>query len=115
MGEGARIYDPIRVTFDEVTHRHNDGIMAMNSKIEDVIVESVTKMMTKYWKKKTDVVVLPNQENIAQSCGVNNVKQTLKPAMEAAPADGSAIFMKEKSSKNGKKGFAELIESEVNK
>jgi hypothetical protein len=115
MGEGARIYDPIRVTMDEVTHRHNDGIMAMNSKIEDVIVESVTKMMTKYWKKKTDVVVLPNQENIAQSCGVNNVKQTLKPAMESAPADGSAIFMKEKSSKNGKKGFAELIESEVNK
>jgi hypothetical protein len=117
MGEGARIYDPIRVTMDEVTHRHNDGIMAMNSKIEDVIVESVTKMMTKYWKKKTDVIVLPNQESAAQSCGVNNVKQTLKAATEPTPADGSAIFMnpKDKPSKNGKKGFAELIETEVNK
>ena len=74
-------------------------------------------MMTKYWKKKTDVIILPNQESAAQSCGVNNVKQTLKAATEPTPADGSAIFMnpKDKPSKNGKKGFAELIETEVNK
>jgi hypothetical protein len=116
MGEGARIYDPIRVTYDELTHRHNDGIMAMNAKIEDVVVESVTKMMTKYWKKKTDVVVLPNQEDASKSScfkGNKDMKSFGPP-----PTEGSSIFMNpnDKPSKNGKtKGFAELIETEVKK
>ena len=112
MGEGARIYDPIRVTFDEVTHRQNDGIMAMNGKIEDVIVDNVTKMMNKYWKKRTDVVVLPNQEDASKSsCFKGKKMESFTPAPE-----GSAIFMNpnDKSSKN-KKGFAEMIESEVKK
>ena len=115
MGEGARIYDPIRVTFDEVTHRHNDGIMAMNGKIEDVIVESVTKMMNKYWKKKTDVIVLPNQEDPTKSSCFKGNKDM--KSFSPAPAEGSAIFMNpsEKPSKNGKKGFAEMIETEVKK
>ena len=46
MGEGARIYSPIRITQDEYSDRVNEGVMAMNDKIEDVIVESVTKGLT---------------------------------------------------------------------
>jgi len=41
MGLDKRVYSPIRVTTDEYSDRVNDGIMSMNSKIEDVIVESV--------------------------------------------------------------------------
>jgi hypothetical protein len=44
MGEGLRKYSPIRLVPDEVIDRNNDGIMSMNDKIEDVIVESVNKM-----------------------------------------------------------------------
>jgi hypothetical protein len=119
MGEGARIYDPIRISMDEVTHRNNDGIMAMNNKIEDVIVESVTKQMNKYWKKKNEVVVLPSQQSCSTgSCGHPEHSQPSKlmPGV-GEPADGSAIFMnpKDKASKNGKKGFAELITEESKK
>ena len=42
MGEGARTYSPIRVTTDEFADRTNDGVMAMNDKVEEIIVESVT-------------------------------------------------------------------------
>ena len=42
MGEGARVYSPIRVTTDEYADRINDGIMAMNDKVENVIIESVS-------------------------------------------------------------------------
>ena len=42
MGAGARTYSPIRVTHDEFSDRTNDGVMAMNDKVEDIIVESVT-------------------------------------------------------------------------
>ena len=41
MGQGARVYSPIRVTADEYSDRQNDGVMGMNEKIEDIIVESV--------------------------------------------------------------------------
>jgi len=47
MGEGARIYSPIRITQDEYADRVNEGVMAMNDKIEDVIVESVNKALSK--------------------------------------------------------------------
>ena len=40
MGQGARVYSPIRVTADEYSDRQNDGVMGMNEKIEDIIVES---------------------------------------------------------------------------
>jgi ADP-heptose:LPS heptosyltransferase len=43
MGEGARVYSPIRITIDELADRTNEGIMAMNDKIEDVIVDAVKK------------------------------------------------------------------------
>lgn len=43
MGEGVRVYSPIRVTMDEFADRANEGIMAMNDKIEAVIIDSVNK------------------------------------------------------------------------
>lgn len=45
MGEGARIYSPIRITTDEHADRINEGIMGMNDKIEDIIVEEVRKAL----------------------------------------------------------------------
>jgi len=45
MGEGARVYSPIRITIDEWSDRTNEGIMHMNDKIEDIVVESVDKMI----------------------------------------------------------------------
>lgn len=47
MGEGARVYSPIRVTIDEWADRTNEGVMVMNDKIENVIVESVRKNINK--------------------------------------------------------------------
>lgn len=46
MGEGARIYSPIRITQDEYADRVNEGVMQMNDKIEDVIVKSVRTALT---------------------------------------------------------------------
>ena len=46
MGEGERVYSPIRITTDEYSDRVNEGLMAMNSAIEDVIIDSVTKSVT---------------------------------------------------------------------
>ena len=46
MGEGERVYSPIRITTDEYSDRGNEGLMAMNSAIEDVIIDSVTKSVT---------------------------------------------------------------------
>ena len=47
MGEGARVYIPIRITIDELSDRTNEGIMYMNDKIEDVIC---CKQYGKRWK-----------------------------------------------------------------
>jgi ADP-heptose:LPS heptosyltransferase len=46
MGEGARVYSPIRITIDELADRINEGIMIMNDKIEDVIIDDVKKHLT---------------------------------------------------------------------
>ena len=51
MGEGLRQYDPIRICPDEESARLNDGIMAMNDKVEEVIMKSVDKLMNKYYRK----------------------------------------------------------------
>ena len=48
MGGDVRRYSPIRITMDEVADRGNDGIMIMNDKIEDAIVDSVVKGEAKY-------------------------------------------------------------------
>ena len=56
MGEGARITVPIRITMDELSpDRTNEGIMWMNDKIEEVIVESCLKgagLLRRMTKKK---------------------------------------------------------------
>ncbi len=59
MGEGLRQYDPIRICPDEESARLNDGIMAMNDKVEEVIMKSVDKLMNKYYRKPSMEVVLP--------------------------------------------------------
>lgn len=46
MGEGARVYSPIRITSDEFADRVNEGIMAMNDKIEDVIIADVNARLS---------------------------------------------------------------------
>lgn len=51
MGEGIRVYSPIRIAPDEYADMNNDGIMAMNDKIENVIVESINKLYEKFVKK----------------------------------------------------------------
>jgi len=45
MGDGARVYSPIRITIDELADRTNEGVMAMNDKIEEVIVNEVHKRL----------------------------------------------------------------------
>lgn len=55
MGGDVRKYSPIRITLDEVADRVNDGIMAMNDKIEDAIVTSVNKGVDKF-KRNTPAV-----------------------------------------------------------
>ncbi|AOV57614.1 hypothetical protein N170310_109 [Synechococcus phage S-CAM1] len=93
MGEGQRIYDPIRITPDEEAARANDGIMAMNDKIEDVIMKSVDKFMNKYYRKPATDVVLPpefggptadgcNMPEVAPSSNGNNFQL---PMQQAAP------------------------------
>lgn len=47
MGEGVRIYSPIRIAPDEYADMNNDGIMAMNGKVEDIIVNAVQEMYDK--------------------------------------------------------------------
>lgn len=51
MGEGVRIYSPIRIAPDEYADMNNDGIMAMNDKIENVIVESITGLYNNFVTK----------------------------------------------------------------
>jgi hypothetical protein len=54
MGEDARMYSPIRITVDEYTDRMNEGVMRMNDKIENVIVESCVKNQKK-WNGKPEL------------------------------------------------------------
>jgi ADP-heptose:LPS heptosyltransferase len=46
MGEGERVYSPIRITADEYSDRVNEGMMAMNSAIEEVIIKEVKSALT---------------------------------------------------------------------
>jgi len=51
MGDGVKRYSPIRITIDEFTDRVNEGIMQMNSAVEDAIIEQVEKTF-KFISKK---------------------------------------------------------------
>jgi len=60
MGEGARVYSPIRITMDEWSDRTNEGIMAMNETIEDLVVKSVHSMIKD--GKRVEIPEAPEQE-----------------------------------------------------
>lgn len=48
MGAGSRVYSPIRIAPDEYADMNNDGIMAMNSKIESVVVDAVYEIYDQF-------------------------------------------------------------------
>ena len=52
MGGDIRRYSPIRITMDEVADRGNDGIMRMNDKVEDAIIQSVENGI-KTWSRES--------------------------------------------------------------
>lgn len=70
MGEGQRVYEPIRITPDDVSSRTNSGIMMMNEPIEDVIVESLNNN----FKKWTTQVKQPNLKELE----INESKKDIK-------------------------------------
>lgn len=41
IGEGRRIYDPIRISYDEVSMLNNESLMQLNEKVIDYIINSV--------------------------------------------------------------------------
>lgn len=85
MGEGLRIYDPIRITMDEVTQRVNDGIMAMNDKIEDVVIQSVDKLLNKFYVKKVETIILPTEQQQNTSCGSSPAPLATSPTLSGNP------------------------------
>ncbi|AOV58609.1 hypothetical protein T040910_104 [Synechococcus phage S-CAM3] len=81
MGEGQRVYDPIRISMDDESNRTNDGIMAMNDKVEEVIIKSVDKLMNKYYRKPEHEVILPQE----WGCGSQGCDTPQAPIQEAEP------------------------------
>ncbi len=76
MGEGLRKYSPIRVCPDEEVDRNNDGIMVMNDKIEDVIVESVDKMIKQFYTKPSNMFIPKIESGLPQQgCGIHQPPQ----------------------------------------
>jgi ADP-heptose:LPS heptosyltransferase len=41
LGEGRRVYDPIRISYDEVSVLNNERLMQLNDKIIDYVVDSI--------------------------------------------------------------------------
>lgn len=41
LGEGRRVYDPIRISFDEVSMLNNESLMQLNDKIVDYIISNI--------------------------------------------------------------------------
>ena len=82
MGEGLRVYDPIRITIDEYTNRVNDRIMAMNDKVEAVIMQEVDKLMKKHYKSSDKVIRLPDemQQNVDQTLAMEEEYKKQKAA-----------------------------------
>jgi len=83
MGEGKRVYDPIRISMDDETVRTNDGIMDMNDKIEEVILKSVDKLMNKYYRKPEFEYKFPQNQGCGpQGCGPE-AKPSAPPKVES--------------------------------
>ncbi len=112
MGEGLRIYDPIRVSMDEESARVNDGIMAMNDRVEIEIMKSVDKLMNKYYVKSSKEIKLP--ENICgpQGCPTNENEQD-HSHQELGPSEEQMREIQKRLPKSDfkipSKGFAEKI------
>ena len=120
MGGDQRLYDPIRVTPDEESARRNDGIMAMNDKVELEIMKSVDKLMNKYYTKPEFEVQLPEQ--MGGGCGPQGCPPQQGPSKEQIammqkdsphPQEVNSEFkipaLKTKS--NADKGFSDLIKN----
>lgn len=41
IGENRRVYDPIRISYDEVSSLHNEKLMQLNDKVIDYIINSI--------------------------------------------------------------------------
>ena len=67
MGGDVRRYSPIRITMDEVADRGNDGIMSMNTAIEDAIIASVNKGI-KAFSSTVEPLVEINATSTDNSC-----------------------------------------------
>jgi len=110
MGEGLRIYDPIRISMDEESARTNDGIMAMNDKVEEVILKSVEKLMNKYYKKPTVKVILPTQEQSSSCCPPTlNQQPSNNPNIIPALLENSNQNILDKINKSSASGFANTV------
>lgn len=68
MGGDIRRYSPIRITMDEVADRGNDGIMIMNDKIEDAIVDSVIKGSKKFKSAASPTVAIEASATPTSTC-----------------------------------------------
>jgi hypothetical protein len=68
MGGDIRRYSPIRITMDEVADRGNDGIMIMNDKIEDAIVDSVIKGSRKFKNPVNTTVAIESSAAPTSAC-----------------------------------------------
>ena len=113
MGGDLRMYDPIRITPDEESSRTNDGIMAMNGKVEEVIVKSVDKFMNKYYVQPETEIVLPDNMCGPEGCPPSgSPKQSsgppaLKGAELSGPPDGmNSDFKVPALAPEPKKGFS---------
>ena len=110
MGEGLRIYDPIRIAPDEESARVNDGIMAMNDKVEEVIMKSVDKLMNKYYRKPDVEVILPpewtGEQQGCPTCPPETLVQTQKNSIELEAANNG---VKIPALEPSKKGFSSNV------
>jgi hypothetical protein len=109
MGDGLRVYDPIRVSYDEESLRVNDGIMVMNDKIEDVIIKSADKLMNRYYEKPKVNFIPPTQEQIAPSCCPPTMNGNSNPNLIPALMEDSNNNPLSNIGKSKTSGFANSI------
>lgn len=68
MGGNIRRYSPIRITMDEVADRGNDGIMQMNDKIEEAIVQSVVNGIKKHNDPSASPILIESTTTPDNTC-----------------------------------------------
>lgn len=110
MGEGQRIYDPIRIAPDEESSRANDGIMAMNDKIEEVIMKSVDKLMNKYYRKpEMEVILPPEWTGQPQECPTCPPERPSKTPVNSIELEAANNGVKIPALEPSKKGFSQNV------